>query len=384
MGFEHAFCSMKVELFARHAVVGRPRALGVLAEVVHPAVVAEVERALEQLLEPRDGVGVREVDRGERLRLPRDEERLPRCAALVEEEPAVVAAALVVGARGLDGRGHVRVVVGHHLEARVVELRRPRGELLLVPGLREVREEVHRVVDAGGRHVPLAEQPPLVHAVDLLAGADASTRAPHPRRRDQGATGVGGVEVEGLRRRRHVDDDVERTAVHGRAPVSRGLAAEVELGAKGRVEVQRVPGAREEEGHREVGHRRAVRERAALRPLGVLAAAEPALLGPRVERLPAVAERREALAEAEERLIFDERERERRLLCGSRRRRVQRERQPHALPVDGHRHPAARHAVAAREREHGVRVIGLDERGRPRQEPLVHALHVAVPPRQEL
>ena len=58
------------------AVAELPRPAHVLAEVVHPAVVAERQRAPEQVLEPRDALGLREIDGGERLRLARDEERL--------------------------------------------------------------------------------------------------------------------------------------------------------------------------------------------------------------------------------------------------------------------------------------------------------------------
>ena len=74
----------------------------VLAEVEHPAVVAEVERALEERAVPRDGVGVRQVDRGDRLRAGRDHERVELGAVVELDEVAVVAAR-----RRRDRRGAV-------------------------------------------------------------------------------------------------------------------------------------------------------------------------------------------------------------------------------------------------------------------------------------
>ncbi len=111
-----------------------------------------------------------------------------------------------------------------------------------------------------------------------------------------------------------VHDGLERRVVGGDAPGVGALAAAVSLGAVGRGEVHCVARAREEERHGKIRHRRAVRVRRHLVARLVLAAAQRAFLGPRVERETAMVDASEALAEPEEVLVRPEGERERRLV----------------------------------------------------------------------
>jgi len=99
----------------------------------------------------------------------------------------------------------------------------------------------------------------------------------------------------------HVEDRLGRGRVDGAAPRVLALRSEMGLGPIRGREVHRVARARQEERHREVRHRRPVRERVLLRVRNLLALPCSALLRPRLKRPAPVVHRPRAPTEPERR-----------------------------------------------------------------------------------